>query len=113
MTDNRELPIPLLSFDAIWKMYPDTGLTELEHLVGVHKKRMYGWSRNGLTLQDAEHIASKIGLHPSFIWGPEYHIAVYMMEIVDQIRYQRKIDKQKLRRKVINDEKNKVKQASR
>jgi hypothetical protein len=112
MTD-AELPIPLLSFDAILKMYPDTGMAELEHLVRVRKKRLYGWSRNGLTLHDAEHVASKIGLHPISIWGPEYHIAVYMMEIVEQIRYQRKIDKQKLKRKVFNDEKNEVEQASR
>lgn len=106
MLGDIELPVPTLSLDAVWNMYPETSIVELGHLVGIRRERLSKWKKNGLTLPDAEHLANKVGLHPSYIWGPEYHIAVYMLEIVDQIRYQRRLDRQKLKRKVINSEKN-------
>mgnify|MGYP006274807817 FL=1 len=108
-----EMPVPTLSLDAVLKMYPDVeGFVELGDVVGIRRERLSRWRNNGLTLPDAEYLASKIGLHPSFIWGPEYHIAVYMLEIVEQIRYKHRLERQKMKRIRRKNEKAKTEQTS-
>jgi hypothetical protein len=51
-----------------------------EHLaekLGISRKTLRAWSHCGLTLLQAERVSETLGMHPSHIWGADYHIAVY------------------------------------
>lgn len=104
--DADDMPVPLLSAQNILRMYdPDNTTTETAQVIGVDRAQFTRWVQNGLKLHEAEKLAQKIGLHPSYIWGAEYHIAVYMAEIVSTIRYNQKLARQKLKRKMKNAQK--------
>jgi transposase-like protein len=99
--DASLLPVPLLSAQNIVRMYdPDYTISETAKAIGVDRAQLSRWMQNGLLLHEAERLAQKIGLHPSYVWGPEYHIAVYMAEIVSTLRYQQKLVRQKNRRRI-------------
>jgi transposase-like protein len=94
------LPVPLLSAQNVVRMYnPDYTISETAKAIGVDRAQLSRWLQSGLLLHEAERLAQKIGLHPSYVWGPEYHIAVYMAEIVSTLRYQQKIVRQRNRRR--------------
>ena len=103
--DANLLPVPLLSVEPVLRMYPNASMAELANIIGVDRKRLSIWQKSHLNLITAENLATKIGLHPSCIWGPEYHIAVYMMEIIASIRYEQKKYKRKLKKRDINAQK--------
>jgi transposase-like protein len=94
------LPVPLLSAQNVVRMYnPDYTISETAKAIGVDRAQLSRWLQSGLLLHEAERLAQKMGLHPSYVWGPEYHIAVYMAEIVSTLRYQQKIVRQRNRRR--------------
>jgi transposase-like protein len=100
------LPVPLLSAHTVVRMYdPDNTISDTAKAIGIDRAQLSRWLQDGLMLHEAEKLAQKVGLHPSYIWGPEYHIAVYMAEIVSELRYQQKLARQKNKRKVKNAEK--------
>lgn len=81
-------PVPpqvLLSIEPLFRILRPEQLEDKEHAVGhlaqvisVPRKSIYRWMQDGITINHAENIAARVGLHPSYVWGPEYHIAVYM-----------------------------------
>jgi len=94
------LPVPLLSAQNVIRMYdPENTLNDIAKAIGCDRAQLSRWLSNGLLLHEAEKLAQKIGLHPSYVWGPEYHIAVYMAEIVSEFRYQQKLVRRKNKRK--------------
>lgn len=98
------LPVPLLSAQNVVRMYdPEYTITDIAKAIGIDRAQLSRWSQNGLLLHEAERLAQKIGMHPSYVWGPEYHIAVYMAEIVSTLRYKQKLARQKNKRKIKND----------
>jgi transposase-like protein len=100
------LPVPLLSAHTVMKMSdPENTISDTARAIGVDRAQFSRWLHDGLMLHEAEKLAQKVGLHPSYIWGPEYHIAVYMAEIVSQLRYQQKLVRQKNKRKAKNETK--------
>ena len=110
--DPNLLPVPLLSMEPVLKMYPNTSIAELANIIGVDRERLSIWQKSHLNLITAENLATKIGLHPSYIWGPEYHIAVYMMEIIASIRYEQKKYKRNIKRRSIHAQKTIIQNAS-
>jgi hypothetical protein len=101
--DLLSMPVPLLRMDPILAMYPGINMTELSNLIDIDRKQLTNWQTTHLTLALAEKIADKVGRHPSNIWGPEYHIVVHMTEILANLKYEQKKQKQKLRRKNRNE----------
>jgi hypothetical protein len=81
-------PIPpqvLLSIEPLFRFLREEELADTEHviahlsaLISVPRKSIYRWLNDGITITHAEKIAAKMGLHPVYVWGPEYHIASYM-----------------------------------
>lgn len=104
--DANAMPVPLLSVHTIIRMYdPDNTISDTAKAIGVDRAQLSRWMQDGLQLHEAEKLAQKIGLHPSYIWGPEYHIAVYMAEIVSELRYSQRLARQKMKRKKKNAQK--------
>ena len=101
--DLLSMPVPLLRMDPILAMYPGINMTELSNLIDIDRKQLTNWQTTHLTLALAEKIADKVGRHPSNIWGPEYHIVVHMTEILANLKYEQKKQKQKIRRKNRNE----------
>ena len=101
--DLLSMPVPLLRMDPVLAMYPGINMTELSNLIAVDRKQLTQWQTTHLTLALAEKLADKVGRHPSNIWGPEYHIVVHMTEILANLKYEQKKQKQKLRRKNRNE----------
>lgn len=98
--DASMLPVPLLSAQSIVKMYdPEKSISDIAKLIGCDRAQLSRWLTNGLLLHEAEKLAQKIGVHPSNVWGPEYHIAVYMMEILNEFRRQQKLVRRKSKKK--------------
>lgn len=103
--DLMSWPVPLLRIDPVLAMYPGVNMTELSNLIAVDRKQLTQWQTSHLTLALAEKLADKVGRHPSNIWGPEYHIVVHMTEILANLKYEQKKQKQRLNRKNRNERK--------
>jgi len=101
--DLLSMPVPLLRMDPVLAMYPGINMTELSNLIAVDRKQLTQWQTTHLTLPLAEKLADKVGRHPSNIWGPEYHIVVHMTEILANLKYEQKKQKQRLKRKNRNE----------
>lgn len=80
-------------------------VTDLARRLGAERHSIYKWIDDGIELHHAERVSQYLGLHPSHIWGPEYHIAVYMDEIRRQIMATRKSQKLAIRRSIARKEK--------
>jgi hypothetical protein len=81
-------PQPLLSIEPLFRLLREEQIEDTEHIVkhlafmlGVERKSIHRWMQKGMGLPQVESIASKLGLHPSYVWGPEYHIVSYMDEM--------------------------------
>lgn len=104
--DPNLLPKPLLSMTNVMKMYdPENTISDTAQAIGIDRSQLSRWCRDGIHILEAEKLAQKIGLHPAYIWGPEYHIAVYMLEIVSGLRYEQRLARQKIKRKKKNAKK--------
>lgn len=105
-------PQPLLSIEPLFaKLLREEQLADTEHLVthlataiNRERKSIHRWLEYGITLYHAENLANQLGLHPSYIWGPEYHIASYMEEIRKQITDNNRSKKLSIRRSIRNKE---------
>jgi hypothetical protein len=107
-------PQPLLSIEPMFKFLRDEEIEDTEHLIkhlahmlNVERKSVYRWLENGIGLPKAEELASKIGLHPSYIWGPEYHIVVYMEELRQKFIDNNRSKKMAIRRSIQRENKGK------
>jgi lambda repressor-like predicted transcriptional regulator len=100
----------------IYKNLREEELEDTEHLIkhlasmlGVERKSVYRWLESGVGLPKAEEIASKLGLHPSYIWGPEYHIVTYMEELRQKFIDNNRSKKMAIRRSLQRKEKENAK----
>jgi hypothetical protein len=100
-------PQPLLSINPLFKLLRDEQIEDTEHVIkhlavmlNVERKSVYRWLDNGIGLPKAEELASKLGLHPSYIWGPEYHIVVYMEELRQKFIDNNRSKKMAIRRSI-------------
>ena len=99
-----DVPEPFLSFAPVLRFYEvGSNNTDLEVVLGIPRSRIAQYRENGISLRTAEHICNKLGIHPSYVWGPEYHIAVYMMEIVADIKRKQHLLRTRGYRKVKSD----------
>lgn len=105
-------PQVLLSIEPMFGFLREEQLRDTEHLVAhlasmlsVPRKSVYRWMKDGVTLHHAESLAHRIGLHPASVWGPEYHIAVYMDEMRDKVIDNIRLKKLVIRRSIQNKEK--------
>lgn len=105
-------PQVLLSIEPMFRLLREEQLRDSEHLIAhlstmlsVPKKTVYRWVEDGITLRNAEGLAYKIGLHPSYIWGPEYHIAVYMDELRESMISNSRSQRASIRRSIKRKEK--------
>lgn len=98
-----------LHADPLLRMVTDengeNGVAAFAVRLGYERRAIYSLIENGIELRNAERIAQSLGLHPSHIWGPEYHIAVYMEEERQKIMANRKSQKLSIRRAIARKEK--------
>jgi hypothetical protein len=67
-TAGMTLPMgPLL---ALWDA--DTPMSLVAEACGHHRKVLTGWATTGIPIGRADTIASRLGLHPSLIWGDDW-----------------------------------------
>lgn len=111
-------PVPpqiLLSIEPMFRLLREEQLQDTEHAIAhlaltisVPRKSIYRWMQEGITLYHAENLSAKLGLHPAYIWGPEYHIAVYMNEhrekFVDNLRSKRASIRRTIKRENLRKE---------
>lgn len=83
----------------------ENGVAAFAMRLGYERRAVYNLIENGIELRNAERIAQSLGLHPSHIWGPEYHIAVYMEEERQKIMANRKSQKLSIRRSIARKDK--------
>lgn len=107
-------PQPLLSIEPMFKFLREEEFEDTEHkikhlanMLTVERKSVYRWLESGIGLPKAEELASKIGLHPSYIWGPEYHIVVYMEELRQKFIDNNRSKKMAIRRSIQRQNKEK------
>lgn len=103
-------PIPpqtLLSAEPLFGLLRPEQFLDKEHLVShlaltisVPRKTIYRWMKSGISLFHAENVAFRLGIHPTHIWGPEYHIASYMEEIREKFIANHRSKKSQVRRTI-------------
>lgn len=105
-------PQVLLSIEPLFGFLRDEERQDEEHVIAhlarmlsVERKSIYRWLEDGITMAHAEHLSEKLGLHPAYVWGPEYHIAVYMNEIRQKIIDTNRGRKMAIRRSIQRKEK--------
>ena len=105
-------PQPLLSIEPLFGLLREEQIEDKEHIIkhlafmlGVERKSVYRWLESGIGMPKAEEIASKLGLHPSYIWGPEYHIVVYMEELRQKLIDNNRSKKMAIRRTIQRENK--------
>lgn len=101
-SSSMPLPEVRLSVQQLFNFFriegKENGILEFARRVGVERGSIYRWQRDGMELRTAEKISERTGVHPAAIWGPEYHIAVYMEEIRQEILAERKRQKMRIKR---------------
>ena len=74
--DEARLPI-----EPLVRMWEDDrehlGMEHVAEVCGVGRRSIIRWKEFGIPLRFAEQIADELGIHPTRIWGSEYHIAGY------------------------------------
>lgn len=110
-------PIPpqiFLSIEPMFRLLREDQLEDVDHAIShlgrtlsVPRKSIYRWLQDGITLKHAEYLSEKLGLHPAYIWGPEYHIAVYMCEHRKKLADNRRSQKASVRRTIKRENKRK------
>jgi hypothetical protein len=107
-------PQPLLSIEPLFGLLREEQIEDTEHIIkhlafmlGVERKSVHRWIKSGMGLPKAEELASKLGLHPSYIWGPEYHIVVYMEEMRQKFIDNNRSKKMAIRRTITRENKGK------
>ena len=72
---------PMLSFQPFLDLFKNDDRYEiLRHIadyLGSNSRSLHLWISRGVSIVQAEKLAEKVGLHPSVIWGSDYHTAVY------------------------------------
>lgn len=51
---------------------PDQTLEEFAENIGVTVAAIQSWRRRGILFYRADELCTKLGIHPSYIWGEEY-----------------------------------------
>ncbi len=104
-------PQPMLSIQPLIRFLSDEQIEDEEHLIKhlanmlrIDRKPLYRWLEYGVGLPKAEELAGKLGLHPSYIWGPEYHIVVYMEELRQKFIDNNRSKKMAIRRAIQAEE---------
>lgn len=102
----------MLSIQPLIRFLRDDQIEDTEHLIkhlanmlNIDRKPLYRWLEYGVGLPKAEELAGKLGLHPSYIWGPEYHIVVYMEELRQKFIDNNRSKKASIRRAIKAKEK--------
>ena len=93
----------LLSIEPVLAMFKnDDRYDKLGHIasaIGSTRRSIYRWEAEGLPIVTAEKIAETLGIHPTLIWGPEYHTAIYYEEIRTECRDKARKEKLRLKSK--------------
>jgi DNA-binding Xre family transcriptional regulator len=79
---------PILALEPFERIIrdPDHNDHEFAASIGVTRDMIRGWRKNnGIRFYTADRICTRLGLHPSYIWGEDYWNAPYSNKRVIQI----------------------------
>jgi len=64
------MTLPMGPLLALWD--EETPISLIAEACGHQRKAFTGWTTTGIPVGRADTIASRIGLHPSLIWGDDW-----------------------------------------
>lgn len=60
-------------------------MTALAAIVGLDRRTLHRWAREGVPLYSADAVAAACGLHPHDVWGPEWFAASHRQDQVERV----------------------------
>ena len=63
---------PRLEFEPLAGEAPTSNVGQLAEMIGVTRRTIHRWARDGVPASKADHAAIAVGSHPAYVWADQW-----------------------------------------